>query len=207
MALCGLAAASSSHATTRGHSAGQTSRMCTSSPGSIARSIGQSHASEMDTREATVVAREEALAGLSDDRAHRESKLQGKLSDVVAASAKLEREWEELKEAQDALSEQRCALLDLEKSLEDRETSLDLLESSSAKRDDDLRRRENEIDDDASALTAARHQLSESEREFQTRQEAWTSHQEQIDAEMKDAKEHVDRLLVCLLYTSDAADE
>ncbi|MFL2925542.1 MAG: hypothetical protein EVA20_03590, partial [Acidimicrobiales bacterium] len=90
----------------------------------------QIQASETDTREAAIVAREEVLAGLSDDRAHRESELQGKLSDVVAASAKLEREWEELKEAQSALSEQRCALLDLERSLEERETSLDLVESS-----------------------------------------------------------------------------
>lgn len=163
----------------------------------------QIQASEMDTREAVIVAREEALAGLSDDRAHRENELQGKPSDVVAASANLEREWEELKEAQSALSEQRCALLDLEKSLEDRETSLDLLESSSAKRGNDLRRRENAINDDSSALTAARHHLAESEREFQTWQEAWTSHQEQICAEMKDAKEHVDRLLVKLTAQQD----
>ena len=53
MALCGLAAASSSHVQTRGHNAGQTSKMCTSSPGSIARSIGQSHASEMMAIERT----------------------------------------------------------------------------------------------------------------------------------------------------------
>ena len=137
----------------------------------------QIQASEMDTREATIVAREEALAGLSDDRAHRESELQGKLSDVVAASAKLEREWEELKAAQSALSEQRCSLLDLEKSLEERETSR--------------------------GTRSFRNQLAESEREFQTRQEAWTSHQEQIDAEMKDAKEHVDRLLANLNAQQD----
>ena len=37
----------SSHVQTRGHNAGQTSKMCTSLPGSIARSIGQSHASAM----------------------------------------------------------------------------------------------------------------------------------------------------------------
>ncbi len=47
MALCGLAAASSSQVQLRGQSAGQTSRMCTSSPGSIARSMGQSQASAM----------------------------------------------------------------------------------------------------------------------------------------------------------------
>ena len=53
MALCGSIAASSSHVHVRGQSAGQTSRMCTSTPGSIARSIGQSHASAMMAMERT----------------------------------------------------------------------------------------------------------------------------------------------------------
>mmetsp|Transcript_16421 Transcript_16421/g.49548 ORF Transcript_16421/g.49548 Transcript_16421/m.49548 type:complete len:266 (-) Transcript_16421:624-1421(-) len=53
MTACGLAAASSSHASTHGHSCGHTSRMCACGPGSIARKQGQSHSSEMIAIERT----------------------------------------------------------------------------------------------------------------------------------------------------------